>query len=239
LYAAIGSVEMRSAAAAAEAPLRRSRATSALAPTLAVGGLAAAVQAAVVVPFLGRYGWDRDELYFLSASHRPTWGYVDFPPLTAWIGWLVHALFGDSLVALRLGSLAAMLVATVVVALMARELGAALRTQAAAALVWALSPYALGAGSLFHPTWFDALCRVALVYVVLLALVRERPRLWLAAGAFAGIGLEAKYTIAVLLVGLLAALLAGHQRRILLARWPWLGLAVALLLCRRRSPDAL
>ena len=76
-----------------------------LAPTLLCGGLAAAVQAAIVLPFLGRYGWDRDELYFLSAARRPAFGYVDFPPVTAWIAWVVHALFGDSLDALRLTSL--------------------------------------------------------------------------------------------------------------------------------------
>jgi hypothetical protein len=221
---------MTSAAVASDAPLLRSRAATGLAASLACGALAAIVQAAVVVPFLGRYGWDRDELYFLSAARRPTWGYVDFPPLTAWVGWLLHALFGDSLVALRLSSLAAMLVATVLVALIARELGAGVRTQAAAALVWALSPYALGAGSLFHPTWLDALCWVALLYVVLLALGRERPRLWLAAGAIAGVGLEAKYTIAILLVALLGALLGTGQRRVLRTRWPWLGLTVALAL---------
>jgi hypothetical protein len=220
---------MASAAVASDTPLLRSRAATGLAATLACGVAAAAAQAALVAPFLGRYGWDRDELYFLSAARRPTWGYVDFPPLTAWIGWLVHTLFGDSLVALRLTSLIAMLVATLLVALTARELGAGLRTQTAAALAWAISPYALGAGSLFHPTWLDALCWVALLYVILLALAREQPRLWLAAGAVAGIGLEAKYTIAVLLVALLAALLAVRGRRIMRTRWPWLGLAVALL----------
>ena len=52
--------------------------------------------------FLGRYGWNRVQLYFLSASKRPTWGYVDFPPLTAWLAWGVRQLAGDSLVALRL-----------------------------------------------------------------------------------------------------------------------------------------
>jgi len=221
---------MTSAAVASEAPLLRSRTTTGLAASLACGALAAAVQAAAVAPFLGRYGWDRDELYFLSAARHPAWGYVDFPPLTAWLGRLVHALFGDSLVALRLSSLAAMLVATVLVALIARELGAGLRTQTAAALVWALSPYALGAGSLFHPTWLDALCWVALLYVVVIALGRQRPRLWLAAGAIAGVGLEAKYTIAVLLLALFAALLATRQRRLLRTRWPWLGLALAVAL---------
>jgi len=219
-----------SAAVTTDAPPARSRAATTVEATLACGALAAAVQAAVVLPFLGRYGWDRDELYFLSAARRPSLGYVDFPPLTAWVGWLVHALAGDSLVALRLTSLAAMLVATVLVALIARELGAGLGAQAAAALVWALSPYGLGAGSLFHPTWLDALCWVALLHVLLVALHRERPRLWLAAGAVAGVGLEAKYTIAMLLVALPVALLATRERRLLGTRWPWLGLAVAVAL---------
>jgi hypothetical protein len=214
-------------AAAAE---RRQHALPNLVTTLACGAFAAALQAATVAPFLGRYGWDRDELYFVSAARRPTWGYVDFPPLTAWIGWLVHAAAGDSLVALRLTSLAAMMLTVVLVALMARELGASLRTQTVAALVWALSPYALGAGSLFHPTWFDALCWVGLLYTLLVAFTRQRPRLWLAAGAIAGIGLEAKYTIAFLLAALTIALLATDGRRSLRTRWPWLGLALAILL---------
>jgi 4-amino-4-deoxy-L-arabinose transferase-like glycosyltransferase len=107
---------------------------------------------AVIVPFLGRYGWDRDELYFLSAAKRPALGYVDFPPLVAWLGLLVRALFGDSLDALRLSCLALMVVADVLVVLMARELGGRWRAQLLAGGVWAFSPYALGAGSIFHPT---------------------------------------------------------------------------------------
>ena len=87
------------------------------------GTAAALVQVAVVVPFLGRYGWDRDELYFLSASRRPTWGYVDFPPITAWVAWLVRQPFDDSLVALRITCLGLAMLTVVLVALMARELG--------------------------------------------------------------------------------------------------------------------
>ncbi len=198
--------------------------------SLAVGGLAAVAQAAVVVPFLGRYGWNRDELYFLSAARRPTWGYVDFPPATAWIAWLVHAVFGDSLEALRATTLVAMMATVVLVALVARELGGGPRTQAAAALVWGLSPYALGAGSVFHPTWLDVLCWVAFLYTIVVALARRRPRLWLLAGVIAGVGLETKYTIAFLLASLFVALAVTDGRAILRTRWPWLGLGVALLL---------
>jgi 4-amino-4-deoxy-L-arabinose transferase-like glycosyltransferase len=199
--------------------------------SLGVGAVAAVVQAAIVIPFLGRYGWDRDELYFLSAARRPTWGYVDFPPMTAWIGWLVHAAAGDSLVALRATSLVATMVTTVLVTLMARELGASVRVQAAAAFVWVLSPYGLAGGSIFHPTWFDSLCWVALLYTILVAIRRERPRLWLVAGVVAGVGLETKYTIAFLLGALLVALAATRDgRRRLLTPWPWLGLGLAVLL---------
>ena len=56
---------------------------------------------------MSRYGWDRDELYFLAAAHHLALGYVDFPPLIAVVGWIVDKIAPHSLVALRIVSLAA------------------------------------------------------------------------------------------------------------------------------------
>jgi hypothetical protein len=187
------------------------------------------VAAALELPFIGRYGWDRDELYFLSAARRPTLGYVDFPPLTAWVGWLVHAVAGNSLVALRLTCLTAGVAVIVLIALMVRELGGGRRAQLAAALGWALLPVALGSASIFHPTWFDQLAWAAFLYVGLRILGRPEPRLWPLLGLVAGIGLEAKYTIAVLLLCFAVALLATPSRRLLATRGPWLAFAVMVL----------
>jgi 4-amino-4-deoxy-L-arabinose transferase-like glycosyltransferase len=197
--------------------------------TLLCGLAGGAVAAAIELPFIGRYGWDRDELYFLSAARRPALGYVDFPPLTAWVAWLVHAVAGNSLVALRLTCLAAGIAVIVLVALMVRELGAGWRAQLAAALGWALLPVALGSASIFHPTWFDQLAWVAFLYVALRILGRPEPRLWPLLGLVAGIGLQAKYTIAVLLAGFAVALLATPARRLLATREPWLAFAVMVL----------
>ena len=61
---------------------------------------------ALTAPFLGRYGWDRDELYFLSASRHLALGYVDFPPFVAVLAFAVRHVAGDSLVALRITCLA-------------------------------------------------------------------------------------------------------------------------------------
>src|ERR1039458_2325139 len=48
------------------------------------------------------YGYFRDELYYLACGEHPAWGYVDQPPLIAWMAWLVQHAIGTSLWALRL-----------------------------------------------------------------------------------------------------------------------------------------
>ena len=50
----------------------------------------------------GRYGYFRDELYFLAASHHLAAGYVDFAPLIAWLARGSRMIFGKSLHAIRL-----------------------------------------------------------------------------------------------------------------------------------------
>jgi Dolichyl-phosphate-mannose-protein mannosyltransferase len=183
----------------------------------------------MTLPFLGRYGWDRDELYFVSASRHVALGYVDFPPVTAWVAWLVRAVAGDSLDALRLVSLACGVGTVLIVALIARELGGRLAAQIGAAFAWALTPLVLGSASIYHPTWFDELAWVGFLYVATRILVRPEPRLWPLLGVVAGLGLEAKYTIAFLLVVFAVGLLM-FARDALRTRGPWLAATIALLL---------
>ena len=198
--------------------------------TLWIGLAAAAVLVAVTSPFMSRYGWDRDELYFLSAAHHLALGYVDFPPLIAAIGWLVDGLAPNSLLALRIVSLAAGAGTVILVAFIARELGGGHRAQGLAAVAWALTPYILGSASIFHPTWLDALAWVGFLYIAVRLLMRHDLRLWLVLGLIAGVGLEAKYTIAVLIVVFAASLILTSERRQLTSVWPWIGLAIAVLL---------
>ena len=50
----------------------------------------------------GRYGYFRDELYFIATSKHLAFGYVDFAPLAALVLRVIHTFFGDSLHAIRL-----------------------------------------------------------------------------------------------------------------------------------------
>ena len=62
-----------------------------------------------------------------SAWPMQAWGYVDHPPLSVGILWLIRATLGDSLMALRLLPALAGCVTVVLVGLMARDLGGGAR----------------------------------------------------------------------------------------------------------------
>src|SRR3984957_19253328 len=112
---------------------------------LTVWGIALAV-ALIHVLTNGRYGFHRDELQFLSDARHLDWGFVAYPPLTPFLERLSLALFGLSLVGLRLFSVLAQAIAILTTGLMARELGGARIAQLTAALAVALSPLPLFEG---------------------------------------------------------------------------------------------
>src|ERR1700748_2112386 len=98
----------------------------------------------------GRYGFDRDELQFLSDARHLDWGFVAYPPFTPFVEHISLAIFGLSLVGLRLFSVIAQSAAIVVTGLMARVLGGNRLAQVTAALSVALAPLPLFEGTEFQ-----------------------------------------------------------------------------------------
>ena len=190
---------------------------------------AAAALAAVLVAVSGRYGYHRDELYFLRAGEEPAFGYVDQPPLTPLLARLAHELSGGSLVGLRLlPALAAGLV-VLCTGLIARELGARRAGQGLAAVCMAVAAFLVAVGHLMSTSTFDLFAWTALSWLVVRAL-RDGGRSWLLVGVVAGAGLQNKVLVAFLLAGLAAGLLLVGPRAPLRTPWPWLAAALALLL---------
>src|SRR5579862_8889600 len=198
-------------------------------PVLVAVGLKCALELAVA----GRYGWHRDELYYAVAGLHLQGGYVEFPPVTALLAALARELFGWSLVGLRAFTILASAGTVVVGALVARELGATRRAQTLAAVMIGFSPGMLGTNLLFQPVAFDQLTTMVVLWLaVRLALGRGS---WPLLGVAAGVGLETKYTIAVVLVLLIATFLVWRRdalepRGLLLASGIAVGLMVPNLL---------
>ena len=195
-----------------------------------VAGLALA-RVALTVALHDRYGYFRDELYYIACSDHLAWGYVDHPPLSIAVLAVVRRLFGDSLYALRFPAALAGAVLVVLTAAMARRLGGGRYAQVTAALAAALAPVVLGnAGRYFSMNAFDLLLWACGAYVLILILKEGRERLWILYGVIAGLGLLNKYSMLFFGFGTLAGLLFTERRRDLLRPWIWLGGLAAVIL---------
>jgi hypothetical protein len=178
----------------------------------------------------GRYGFHRDELQLLSDARHMAWGFVAYPPLTPFVERIAMALFGLSMVGLRIFSVLAQAVIIVISGLMARDLGGGRLAQFAAAFSVALSPLPLFSGTEFQYTSFDFLWWVLTAWALLRLLTTGDARWWLAVGAFLGLGLETKYSIVFFIVGLVAGMLFSSARSQFRSGWFWAGVALALLI---------
>ncbi|HEX6122077.1 MAG TPA: glycosyltransferase family 39 protein [Ktedonobacterales bacterium] len=178
----------------------------------------------------GNYGYFRDELYYVDASRHLAFGYVDFPPVVALLAAIVRLFFGDSLVALHILPAVAGGLVVLLTGLMARELGGGRFAQALAALGTLSAITFLAIDAIFSMDPFDELWWALLAYLLIRLIKREQPRLWLLFGLVAGIGLETKFTLAFLGLGIVAGLLLTEQRAYFRAREIWLGGAIALAL---------
>src|SRR3954468_23754089 len=96
-------------------------------------GVLAGGYAIVLIALSARYGYHRDELYFIAIGGHPAFGYVDQPPLIPMLAHALDSISGHSLVVLRLPSALAGALVVLVTGLIARELGANPRAPAAAA----------------------------------------------------------------------------------------------------------
>jgi hypothetical protein len=190
----------------------------------------ALAQLIVQIVFHDNYGYFRDELYYIACSKHLAFGYVDQPPLSILILAMTRGILGDSLQVIRFLPSVAGAGVVILAALMAKQLGGGRFAQGLASLSVAAAHVLLGAGRYFSMNAFDVFFWALALYLVIKIFVEDRPKLWIWFGVVAGLGLQNKYSVGFLCVGLFAALLLTPSRKHLLTRWIWLGALMAFLL---------
>ncbi len=177
-----------------------------------------------------RYGFFRDELYYLACGQHLAWGYVDHPPLVGLLAKFSVAVFGSSLTAIRILPALASACTVFLTGCLAREFGGKRFAQILAAAAIFLAPAVLAFGSFFSMNAFEPLFWT-LCALLLVALLKGRdPRFWLAFGAVVGVGALNKYTMAQFALALVLGLLLTPSRGVLRNKYVWLGGALALLI---------
>ena len=185
------------------------------------------VVVAVLVAVSPRYGWHRDELYFLQAGRNLDWGYIDQPPFTPFVARVADELARHDLVAIRVPAAAATGITVLLGAAIVRELGAARRGQILGAAAVAAGGFVLGAGHLLSTATFDVTFATALFLVTVRLLRTGEPRWWVAFGGVAGAALLNKHLIVLPVLALLVGLAVERRWDLLRSSWLLAGGALA------------
>ncbi|RNL80990.1 ArnT family glycosyltransferase [Nocardioides marmorisolisilvae] len=194
-------------------------------------GAVAAVLGLTLLVFSGRYGYHRDELYFLAAGHHPAWGYPDQPPLVPLLARLADIVAPGSLIALRLPSTLAATTVVLLAGLTARDLGARRNGQVVAATTTAMCGFVLGTGHLLSTSTFALLGGTAVVALLVRILAGSAGiRSWLALGLLAGVTSEFNILVLALVAAVGVAVALVGPRHWFREPGPYLAVLVALVL---------
>lgn len=185
---------------------------------------------ALLVAVSSRYGFHRDELYFLVAGRRLDWGFVDQPPLTPLVARFSELLGGTTPTSLRI--LPALVVGAVALmaASMARQFGGRAVAQVYAAFAAGWAGVILGEGHLLSTAIFDFGLWTCALWVLIRILDGADERWWLVFGLTIGIGMQNKYTIGFFAGATVIVLLASRSRTMVRGVMPWLGAGIALII---------
>ncbi len=192
--------------------------------------LVAAVVVLLQMATNGRYGYFRDELYYLAASDHLAWGYVDFAPLAALLLHISRTVLGDSLHAIRFLPALANGAEIILTGLIARELGGKRFAILLASVGVFMAPVILNNSSRFSMNPFEPLFWMGSVYFVLRAINGNRPEMLVWSGVLLGVGLENKHSTAFFIVSFTVGILLSPERKWFRSKWLWIAAGIILLL---------
>ncbi|MFC4909854.1 glycosyltransferase family 39 protein [Actinomadura gamaensis] len=177
-----------------------------------------------------RYGYHRDELYFLVAGRHLAWGYPDQPPLLPFLTRVMTEIAPRSLTVLRIPAALAAAGTVVAAALTAREMGGGRRAQTLTAALTAICPFVVAIGHTFYTASPDVLASTVLVWLAVRWVRTRDDRMLLAAGGVAGVALNVKYLAGFLVAAIIVGMLVSGPREVLRRPLLWAGVAVAAAL---------
>src|SRR5690606_22118106 len=199
-------------------------------PQFAAGGVGAvaATSAAVLLFSATRYGYFGDELYFLAAGRRLSFGYADQGFVLPVLARLMDTIAPGSLLALRLPAVALTVLAVVLAAQIARELGGGRAAQVLTALAYATSPFLLLQGKVLSTNTIDTALWVVITWLLVRWARTRRDALLLAAALVTAVDMQVKWLIPVFWIAVAAGALLFGPRDLVRRPLLWLGGAIVV-----------
>jgi dolichol-phosphate mannosyltransferase len=180
--------------------------------------------------YIGQVELLPEDSYYWNYSQHLDLGYLDHPPMVAWLIWLGTHVFGGSEFGVRIGALCCAGVAAFFSYRLTRNLFGEDSALVALVLLQVM-PFFFLAGLLMTPDAPLTAAWSATLYFLERALLGGQARAWLFAGITIGLGLISKYTIGMLVPVAFAFVLLDPASRQWLFRWqPYVALLIAGLI---------
>jgi dolichol-phosphate mannosyltransferase len=172
----------------------------------------------------------QQEAYYWNYAQHLDIGYLDHPPMVAWLIWLGTLFWGNSEFGVRFAATLCWLAAAIFIYNLARNLFDK-STAMLTLLLLAALPYFFGMGLIMIPDTPLIACWAGALFFLERALLANKRKAWLGAGVCVGLGMLSKYTIALLGPAALLFLLIDRNSRKWLAKpEPYIALFLASLI---------
>jgi 4-amino-4-deoxy-L-arabinose transferase-like glycosyltransferase len=169
-----------------------------------------------------------DEAYYVAWSKTPDWGYWTKPPFIAWAIGAARWVCGESTGCVRSVALLSFPLTSAIVGLLTWRMSTNVWAAASAAILFATLPLGMFYGIAATTDALLLLCWAAAMWSLLEAL-HGKPWAWIALGVCIGLGMLAKYSMAVIGLSIVLTLLHSDWRAQFKKPWPYLSALVALL----------
>src|SRR6184192_579538 len=177
-----------------------------------------------------RYGYFRDELYYIACARHLDFGYVDLAPLSAFLVRIELILFGSSLFSLRIFPALASAVTVALAGMLARELGGRVWAITLACTGMLGSLFFLAVGNFYSPNVYEPLFWIGAIYLLCRIINGAPSRTWIWLGAVAGLGIQNKHSMVFFGVAAALAILLTPERFQFTQRWIWLAGLIAFVI---------
>src|SRR5438046_7803914 len=151
--------------------------------TRIIAGLAG-VALVVHLLTISRYGYFRDELYYIACARHLDFGYVDLAPLSAFLLRIELILFGSSLFALRIFPALASALIVALAGMLAREFGGRVWGITLAGTGMLGSLFFLAVGNSYSPNIYEPLFWTVAIYLLCRIFNGASSRTWISFALF-------------------------------------------------------
>lgn len=178
---------------------------------------------------MSNYGLHRDEYLYLEEGRRMSWGFMEVPPMTPFLGWLSQ-LFGDGTFAVRIFPVLCGIGIMWLVFRMIQIIGGGRAAIAFSGVGMLIAPAFSRSHAFLMPVVLEQLMWTLLAFWTLKIITTEEKKYWLAFGITLGLAWLTKYSIVFFGTSIFIGVLLTPHRKFLTSPYPYLALGLALLI---------